>query len=310
MNDNRTIIEKADLALGDLASGGELEPAQAKKYIQLLIQESVLLKMARVKPMKSKTENLDKIRFGTRIMKPGVEATALAAGDRSAPDLSQTVLTAKLFKAQVNLSDEVLEDQIEQGDFAETIMQLISERVALDIDELVANGDTASGDAYLAVLDGARKSATTNVFLNGVTGISKATLKGMLKAMPQEFVRNRKVLKYLTSVDALVDYRDSITTRDTVAGDAYLLDNPPATYNGMAIEDVPVFPENLGIGTNETEALLLDPKNMTIGFWRRVRMETDRDIETGVLKIVVSQRLDFKYVEETAVVKATGITVA
>ena len=42
--DNRTVLEKADLALADLtAGGGLLQPAQAQKFIRILIDESVIL---------------------------------------------------------------------------------------------------------------------------------------------------------------------------------------------------------------------------------------------------------------------------
>ncbi|MEK7382440.1 MAG: phage major capsid protein, partial [Elusimicrobiota bacterium] len=84
---NRTILEKADLALADLtAGGGILKPAQAQKFMRLLIKDSVLLKMATVVPMASPKQQISKIKFGSRILRPGQEATALAAGDRAKPD--------------------------------------------------------------------------------------------------------------------------------------------------------------------------------------------------------------------------------
>ena len=50
--DNRTILEKADLALTDLtAGGGILKPAQAQKFMRLLIKQSVLMQLATVVPM-------------------------------------------------------------------------------------------------------------------------------------------------------------------------------------------------------------------------------------------------------------------
>src|SRR3972149_4628316 len=52
--DNRTVLGKADLALADLtAGGGLLQPAQAQKFIRILIDESVILKQGTVVPMKS-----------------------------------------------------------------------------------------------------------------------------------------------------------------------------------------------------------------------------------------------------------------
>jgi hypothetical protein len=75
---NRTILEKADLALADLtAGGGILKPAQAQKFMRLLIKESVLMQLATVVPMASPKQQISKIKFGSRILRPGQEGTAL-----------------------------------------------------------------------------------------------------------------------------------------------------------------------------------------------------------------------------------------
>jgi hypothetical protein len=113
-----------------------------------------------------------------------------------------------------------------------------------------------------------------------------------------------------TSVDSEIDYRDALADRGTVLGDRFLEQTAPVMYSGIRLQAVPVFPENLGAGTNETEMLLTDPKNINVGIWRRIKIETDKDISEGVLKIVATMRMDVKYAEETAVVKAVGVTVA
>lgn len=308
ITENRTILEKADLALSDLLTGGELVPAQAKKFIRLLIKESVLMGMGQVRPMKSKKQLVEKIRFGSRILRAASEATPLPVGDRAKPDLSKVELDAKLMRAQVNLNDEVLEDNIEQGSLRQTVMELMGERISSDLDELLANGDTTSGDAFLAQLDGMLASATSNVVAGGGNALDSDDLKAAIKAMPTEFKRNKRKLRFLTGVNAETDYRDTLSQRDTNAGDKFLQQDAPIMYSGVPIMDVPHFPEDLGGGSNETNALLLDPKNILVGFWRRIRMETDKDIEAGILKIVASLRADFKYVEETAVVKIEAIT--
>lgn len=310
MLDNRTILEKADLALSDLLSGGELVPAQAQKFMRLLILESVVLGMATVRPMAAPTSRIEKIRFGSRVLRAGAEATPLPAGDRVEPDLSKVELSAKLFKAQCNLSDEVLEDSIEQGSLRQTIMELLGEAVSRDIEEIVVNGDDTSLDTFLAQFDGMLAAATSNTVGPVAGPLTSTVLKNMLKDMPKEFIRNKKKLRFLTSVDAETDYRDLLSQRDTVAGDRFLTDDAPIMYSGVPLEDVPMFPENLGGGTNETNVILTDPKNVLVGIWRKIRMETDKDIEAGVLKVVVSLRMDFKYIHEPAVVKATGVTVA
>lgn len=308
--DNRTLLAKADLALADLTTdGGLLKPGQAKKFIRLLIEESVLLKMGTVRPMSSPKQLIEQIRFGSRILRAGTEATPLAAADRAKPDLSAVELDAKLFKAEVRLSNEVLEDSIERGALRQTIMQMMGERISTDMDEIIAQGDTASADATLAQLDGILKQATSHVVDAAGAPTSKALFRDMLKSMPSQYLRNRKRMRYLTSVDAEIDYRDSLAERATVVGDKFLEQDAPVVYSGIPILDVPMFPENLGVSANATNILLTDPKNIHIGIWRQIRIETDKDISAGVLIIVATLRFDVKYAEETAAVKAINVTV-
>lgn len=308
--DNRTILEKADLALADLTtSGGLLQPAQAQKFIRILIDESVILKQGTVVPMKSPKQLIEKIRFAGRILRAGAESTALPAGDRSKPDLSQVELDAQLFKAEVRLNNEVLEDSIERGQLRQTIMQLMAEAISRDIDEVIVRGDTASPDPFLAKLNGILKQATSNVVDAQNQTANKAIFRDMLKSMPSPFLRSKREMRFFTSVDAEIDYRDALAERGTVIGDKFLEQDEPVLYSGVPVVDVPMFPENLGAGANTTNILLTDPKNVNIGIWRNIRVETDKLVSEGVLIIVATLRFDVKYAEQTAVVKAINVKV-
>lgn len=309
--DNRTILQKADLALADLTSGGGLlQPAQAQKFIRILIQESVLLKQGTVVPMRSPKQLIEKIRFGGRILRAGTEATALAAGDRSKPDLSNVELDAQLFKAEVRLNNEVLEDSIERGALRQTIMQLMGESISRDMEEVLIQGDKTSADPFLAKIDGILKLAAANVVDAGGATTNKSIFRDMLKAMPSEYLRNKKQMRFFTSVNSEIDYRDSLAERATVVGDKFLETDTPVAYSGVPVLDVPLFPENLGAGNDETNVLLTDPKNVNIGIWRNIRIETDKDVSEGVLIIVATLRFDVKFAEDTAVVKTIALKVA
>lgn len=308
--DNRTVLEKADLALADLTTGGGLlQPAQAQKFIRILIDESVILKQGTVVPMKSPKQLIEKIRFAGRILRAGAEAAALPAADRSKPDLSQVELDAQLFKAEVRLNNEVLEDSIERGQLRQTIMQLMAEAISRDIDEVIIRGDTASGDPFLAKLDGILKQATSNIVDAQNQSTNKGIFRDMLKSMPSAFLRNKREMRFFTSVDSEIDYRDSLAERATVVGDKFLEQDEPVAYSGVPVVDVPLFPENLGVGGNTTNVLLTDPKNINIGIWRNIRVETDKLVSEGVLIIVATLRFDVKYAEESAVVKAINVKV-
>lgn len=307
--DNRSVLEKADLALADLASGGLLEPAQAQAFMRILIKESVLMKLGTVTPMRAPKQLIEKIKFGSRVLRAGAEATALPEADRVKPDLSKVELDAQLFKAEARMSNEVLEDSIERGELKQTIMQLLGEAIARDLDEVSIQGDTTSLDPFLAKLNGLLVQATTNTVDALDARLNKTVLKDVIKTLPSEFLRDRMALKFLTSVDAEIDYRDSLADRATVLGDKFLEQDEPVGYSGVKVLPVPMMPENIGTGSHCTDVLLTDPKNINFGIWRSIRIETDKMISEGVLQIVATLRFDVKFAHEPAVCKAINVKV-
>jgi HK97 family phage major capsid protein len=305
---NRSLLEKADLALADLtAGGGVLLPAQAQKFMRLLIKQSVLMQMATVVPMPSPKYQVSKIRFGSRILRPGKEATALAPAARAKPDLSFLELDAQLFKAEIQLSDEVLEDNIERGELRQTILEMIAEAAGRDMEEVVINGDKTSTDPFLATLDGLIRQSTSHVVDAAGAHVSKNLLRDMLTSLPSEYLRDKKQMSFLTSVDAELDYRNTLAERATAAGDRMLEEDAPVLYSGVPLVSIPLFPEDLDGTHNQTVALLCNPKNIHVGIWRQIRLETFRDVSAGVLRIVATMRFDARFADETAVSKLVNI---
>jgi hypothetical protein len=306
---NRTLLEKADLAIADLtAGGGYLVPEQAKKFMRLLIKQSVLMQMATVTPMASPKKQVPKLKFGTRILRAGVEAVPLAPEARSKPDLSFVELDAKLFKAEVHLTDEVLEDNVERGELRQTILDMMAEAIARDMEEVLIQGSTASADLFLQQMNGLFVQAQSHLVDAAGAALTKNLLRDMLRSMPSEYLRDKRQMAYLVSVDSELGYRDALAERATVAGDKFLETDAPVLYSGVPVRSVPLFPENLGTG-NQTNALLCNPKNVYVGIWRQIRLETWRDISAGVLRVVATLRFDAKYADENAVVKAINVTV-
>ncbi len=80
--------------------------------------------------------------------------------------------TEPQLSARMNIDRHFLEGSgVVQGDFKDTIMALMAERVAIDLEELAILGDTGSGDAYLALLDGFLVAATSNIVDQGAAVI-------------------------------------------------------------------------------------------------------------------------------------------
>ena len=184
MATNAELIRKADLALLDLSNnGGLLVDEQANRFVRKLIKEPTIIRDVRTVEMRSPQMQINKIQFASRILRPASQAAigsrALSAGDRSEPTTSQVLLTTFEVQAEVDLPYEVLEDNIERigslgqdsdggagsplgGGLRDTIVDLIAERAALDLEELALNGDTDSADTYLAQNDGYLKEIETN----------------------------------------------------------------------------------------------------------------------------------------------------
>lgn len=299
---NRTLLEKADIALSDLTTAGELQPKQAAQFVRLAIKQAVLLRQVTVVPMTNQKERRDKLRFSGRVLQPGDEATALPLARRSVPALSQVELDVKLFKAEVRMSNEVLEDQIEHGEFKNTIMESLSEAISRDMEFVVVQGDTTSANALLAKMNGLLVQATSNVFAGGGTALDRADLNTITKTMPDEFA-NDAGLKFFTTRQARQDYLDSVAQRATAGGDKALMGSMNAEYQGIPIEAIPEFP----ISAGATNLLYMNPKNVLLGVHRKITMETDKDVSAGQLIVVATMRFDARFLHEPAVVKATGI---
>jgi len=315
METNRSILEKAELALADITGqNGILQTAQAQRFIKLLVKESKVMGMATVTPLKAPKQLVNKTRFTSRVLRRGQEATALAEADRSKPTFTFVEHDAQLFKAEVRITDEVLEDNIEGDQLRQTVMSSLAEKIASDMDEVIVQGDTTSTDDFLAAFDGILALATTNIVNAGTVSMHKGILRDMLKTMPSEWLRNKGAMRFLTSVDAELDYRDSLSDRMTLVGDQALAaigsETAVVGYSGVPVIDIPMFPENLGGGTNCTNVILTDPKNIDVGIWRKIKIETDKDISAGVLVVVATMRFDALFQEELAVVKATNVQVS
>ena len=141
------------------------------------------------------------------MLRPGTEGVALASADHARPSFSKTTLDAHLFKAEVPISDEVFEDNIERAALRQTILSALAEAIARDMEEVIIQGDTTSADPLLAVMDGLIKQATSQVVDAAGGRLEKTLLRDMLKTIPSEHLRNKqKMLAYLT--DFLSDRED------------------------------------------------------------------------------------------------------
>jgi hypothetical protein len=313
--DNKTLLQKADLALSDLAGdGGLLNPEQASSFIRKLIVQPTLMNSVRVVGMGAPTRKINKVGFGSRILHAATSGVAQSSGNRSKPTTEQVTLTAHEVQATVYLPYDVIEDNIERaqaannegsnsgpGGFRQTIIELIAERAATDLEESGLLSDTLSGDADLALQDGYLKIAST--LGNGVdhasATIDKTLFKAGKKAMPKEYLRNSRRMKHYVSVDQETEYRDTLADRATALGDKMVEGSTTAMAYGAEIVPIPLMPDAQGLYT--------DPLNLIFGVYRDISMEYDKDIEARIYKIVLTARIAYQIEESDALVHYSNV---
>lgn len=322
MTTTESLLRKADLTIADFqANGGELLPEQGASFIRTLIEQPTIVAMSRVVEMTASQRKINKIQFGTRILRKATSATSLTQAQRAKPTTEQIELNTKEQIAEVRIPYDVMEDNIERalaanneasnsgpGAFRQTMIDLIAERSALDIEELALLGDTDyvnAGDQddedYLSQLDGWLKLAGAEGHVVDAEGrtISKSIFKAGVKALPTQYRRNRASLHHIMSHNNEVEYRDTVADRGTALGDATLQGTSPVYAYGSIIHGAALMPEEKG--------LYLNPMNLIFGIQRQVSMEFDKDITARVYIIVVTLRMDVQIEETDATVAYENI---
>jgi hypothetical protein len=328
--DNKELLKKADLALSDLTSGGGLlNPEQSNLFIRkLIIQPNMLNQdVVRFVPMNSFKMNINKINFGKRILRAGTQGTALAtaavtgafdpsaeATARAKPTFDQVQLSTNLVIAEIDIPYDVMEDNVERaiaadnsapntgpGGLRNTILAMIGEAAARDLEELAIKGDTSlvASDPYLGMVDGWLKNGLSNANVVDAQGatISKAIFKAGLKSLPPQYQTNPSTLQNFISQNNKIEYQDTLGQRVGALGDQMTTNGPtsgpaPLYAFDMPVKGVGLMPSDKGILTN--------PKNLIFGIHRQISLEFDKNIQTQQYIIVLTARVDFKIEEPLA----------
>ncbi|MET4190693.1 MULTISPECIES: phage major capsid protein [unclassified Bradyrhizobium] len=311
------LISRADLALSDLVStGGYLTTQQSNKFFRKMMDEPTILKDARVVPMARPKMEINKIGFGSRILRAATQGTistpemgetgtrALTRAQRYKPTTERVTLQTSEIIAEIDLPYEAIEDSIEGGDldssvFQQTILDMMAQRIALDLEELVILGDTSSGDSYLALQNGVIKQSVSNIVNQAGDPMGPTLFGNMIKALPTKYYKLLNRYRFYTSKPKEIDYRMTIAQRQTQLGDATLQGNFPISVLGVPLSSAALMPSS--------NAVLMIPNNLIIGVQRQLRMEFDKDIRERAFIIVVTMRLAVQFEEEDMTVKAINI---
>lgn len=234
---NEELIRKAVVTTDALAASGKLNPAQSDKFIDFVVDETVLKDNARVVKFRNESLDIDKIGIGRRAAFPKAEAQD--PGLRRGITTSKVTLTPKEIIVPFEIGDLFKEISIEDPNSVEDhVIKLMATQLANDLEELYIVGDLIGAaileadfkdggsateyvkDAYLALQDGwARLADSANIVDALGANIGLAIFGKMLRAMPTKFRRNKNNLRWFMSPDLWQLYLEKLATRATNLGD-------------------------------------------------------------------------------------------
>lgn len=297
-------VNKAVFNAAVLNGGGKLNTEQANAFIKMIIDEPTILKEARTVPMKGDSKKIESIGFGQRVLNPATEGTDPGQSKYSAPTTGTVTLQAKEFIAVVKLTDDTIETNIEGKSIEDTVMQLLAERVALDMEEIIVNGDTSGGsDDFLQQLDGVRKQLTAHVVDAQKGALSKDLLKQAKKAVPAKYLRNPSEWRFYCSNGLETDWVDLVGERLTANGDDSFINGSVKSAYGVPVKGIAMLQDYEDTSTQVSDIILTHPKNIVIGISRDIRIELERAPRERATYIVLTLKMDVKFEDPKAAAK-------
>ena len=271
-------------------NGGLLNPEQSARFLDYMFDATVIGKVARTVRMRADTTEIDRMSVGERLMTLATEGDN--TGSNAAVTFSKISLTTKKLRLDWELSTESLEDNIEGADLEDHIARMMATQAGNDIEDLVLNGDTASGTTFLTAFNGVVKKAKTSGRVVDAAGaeVSRAVFNSALKAMPRKYKQRRNDLRFLAGSNLIQDflYKNSITAgtanpediaSSVIRGQQVALGGPagfvaPFAF-GIPIVEVPLLPETQtgdysGAAGSHGDIHLTFPNNVVIGIKRDV----------------------------------------
>lgn len=301
------MVDAVVKAITDTTAVGDtkLRPEKFEHLFREIEAHTPLLSDTRRIDMLSDKRDIDRVGMRSAIFHaPPTEGSVIT--DEVAPTFTNNQLSVVRVTGVVPVTDEALEDNLEREGLEDSLLSLIAERSAYDLEDLFLNGIyTSPYDTLLKLLDGWMNDATHSVV--GTTDFTKDDPEDMFDTMLRklvdnnvEFMARRADMTFWVSWLIERDYRGELRERGTVLGDTHITEAPSLAYEGIKVVPVYTIPEG--------SALLSINDNLVWGVRRDVRIEPYRRPTHSRTDFVVTARVDCDYVDERGAVKATSYT--
>ena len=207
MIDNEKLLKSA-ITTDDITGtnkGGKLNPEQADRFIDYMVDNSEILKDIRIERMHSPEKLLDFLLVDGRIIRKVTEGEQ--PSELIGVKTKRKELRSVKIMVPADISQEFLEDNIEREQARDHIVRMLSQQFSNDLADLLFNGDsTATGtDAtFLTIGDGIIKQAKDSTVTHKIdfpasvanNDYKDSILPAMLSALPDKFKTDRNNLRF------------------------------------------------------------------------------------------------------------------
>ena len=300
VNATKTDLDYTYLA----AQNGQLPEAQAREFIQAIADQEGITKVANVIGMEAPVQHIPWAGFTGRISFPDRPGIAATEAERSRMAISEAVLRSKDLKATVFLDYKVQNENIMRWGLAGFVQMEMARQVGMDTEDSTLNGDTDSLDDSLALFDGLIKQVASPIDMTASPiPVTDYPLFLMRQSLPKQYLRDIPNLVYLCSPHFDGAYQMFCQSNPKSLGVMY---KSPDMMGQMAFMGSPIVPL---AGMPDDTLILTHRSNINIGFWLRMFLETQRDIDAGVDKFVLRYSMDATYTFPAGAVCFQGVEV-
>lgn len=281
---NEELVQKAVITAEDaLSTTGKLNPKQADRFLDYVVDETVLKNNARIHRFRNEVMELNKVGIGRRVTLAKQEG--IDPGVRMGVSMDKIQLQPKTVIVPVEVSDEFGEINLEGPSLQDRLMRMFAAQMANDLEEFYLMGNTLGAaqlqsdlipdgsttqyikDSFLGLGDGLQVRANDGHTIDAEgANIGLSIFGALLRALPTKFRRDKKNLRFYMSPDLAQLYLEKLSTRNTKTGDDAVTGGVAYPF-GVPIVEVPLWPLNPltveHVTLNGTTAVSLESQNIS-----------------------------------------------
>ena len=276
-------ITKDEIGTGDLA-GGELPRDLFDEFVERVQKEATLLDLVRTVEMPRKEMAIPKVGVGRQLLSEQTEGESPGAFEDAVSGAVELDASRKTV-IPYELTQESVEDIVGGEEVADIILSHFEQQFAVDVQNLLINGDTDAASAFFSILDGYLEIARGADSESDRIG-SPATDAGEVDSMPEldqagagidtqlfndaiqtleERYRDPTSMVFMMSETQHQEYLNTLEQREDGLGPQILQGDDSVSPFGYDIQPVPDFPDDT--------ILLTDPDNLVYGIHRDVEVD-------------------------------------